>query len=148
MLGQSMSRLNEVEEATIFNVFLGIIFTLYMIANLPFRRGYQNYRAIVVQSTALVILCITMYYRSMKGNSSAEATYKIVKPGLIELSMIVLSFAVSAVCLGYEFYLKYIKKPLERPSSSPKVEPVVSQIQEQGWSLNTLANQISTDNNL
>lgn len=101
VLGQSMSRLNEVEEATILNVFMAIIFMLYLMTNLPYKQAYQNYRAIIVQATMLVILSVTMFYRSMKGNTSPAITYKIIVPGLIQLGSIAFTMVVSAVCLGY-----------------------------------------------
>lgn len=109
VLGQSMGRLNEVEDATIANVFYAIIFLVYLMANLPYVKGYQNYRAIIVQISGLTILGVAMYYRSMKSNTDPSVTYQILDPALLEVSAIFASIGISAGCLFYELYLK-IKK--------------------------------------
>ena len=108
-----MAQLNEVEEATIANVFYGIFFLVYIMATLPYVKGYHNYRAIIVQSSGLVILSVTMYYRSMKSNTDPAVTYQILYPAVVEVIAIFLSIGVSAICLFYELYMKYIKKPVE-----------------------------------
>jgi hypothetical protein len=110
VLGQSMGRLNEVEEATITNVFYAIVFLLYIIANLPYKKVYHNYRAVVVQTSGLIILSVTMFYRSMKSNTDPATTYQILDPALLEVAAIFSSLGISAGCLFYEFYLKYIQK--------------------------------------
>lgn len=78
-----MSRLNEVEEATIANVFYSILFLVYIMSNLPYVKAYQNYRAIVVQTSGLIILSVAMYYRSMKSNTNPSVTYHILDPAIL-----------------------------------------------------------------
>lgn len=56
-----------------------------------------------------------MFYRSMKSNTPPAITYLITTPALGQIAMIALSIGVSAVCLVYEFYCKWFKKPETRP---------------------------------
>ena len=106
VLGVSLSHQNEVEESTITNVFLGIIFTLYLLANKPYKKAYHNYRAVFCQLTGLTILCVTMYYRSMKSNTPPDVAYRIFSPAILQIVMIFGCIGISAGCLGYELYLK------------------------------------------
>lgn len=84
---------------------------LYLLANTPYKKAYHNYRAVLCQSTGLVILSVTMYYRSMKSNTPADVAFRILSPALLEVVMIFLCIGASAGCLGYELYLKFQKKP-------------------------------------
>lgn len=115
VLGLSMSSYNEVEEATIVNVFYAIVFLLFLMVNLPYAKAYHNYRAIIIQLTGLIILSVTMYYRSMKSNTDPSVAYQILSPALLEVVGIFLSLGVSAGCLLYELVLK-IKQWLRKPN--------------------------------
>ena len=101
VLGLSMSHFNEVEESTIVNVFYAIIFLVFLMTNLPYAKAYHNYRAIIVQLTNLIILSVTMYYRSMKSNTDPSVTYQILSPAMLEVASIFASFGISAGCLFY-----------------------------------------------
>lgn len=107
VLGSLLSHQNDVEESTISNLFFAIIFMMYVLANRPYKKGYQNYRAAFCQLTAIVVLSVTMYYRSMKSNTPPDVAYRILSPALLEIVMIFGCIAISAGCLGYELYLKY-----------------------------------------
>ena len=115
LLGFLMSAQNEVEEATIINVFICILFTLYSASNKPFIKAYSNYRTALVHAGELTVLSVAMYYRSMKSNTPFEEKSKILAPAYLELAVIFLS----AVCMGYELYLK-IKELISRLSKTPK----------------------------
>jgi hypothetical protein len=91
---------------------------VYLMANLPYVKGYHNYRAIIVQATAISILSSIMYYRSMKSTTSPEKAYKMFAPALVEVIMIFASIGISAGCLIYEFYLKYIKQTKPKPKDN------------------------------
>ena len=106
LLGASSAGLNEYEEMTVVNLFIGVIFTVYLWANLPYRKGYHNYRALVIQITFLVVLSVTMYYRSMKSNASPDAVFHVLTPALLEVIMIFCCIGLSMGCLAYEIYLK------------------------------------------
>ena len=69
-LGFLVSFQNYSSSITIINVFLSILFLVYLLINTPFKRGYHNYRAVVVEGTTLIILGVGMYYRSMKAQES------------------------------------------------------------------------------
>lgn len=46
------------------------MFTIYLITNVPFNKGYQNYRAIIDQMCVMLSLFVAMYYRSMKSTTA------------------------------------------------------------------------------
>lgn len=116
LLGISMSQLNEVEEATIINFCISVIFMMYLITNTPYKKGYQNYRAILDNATIMVSLFIAMYYRSMKSNTDITVSSQILEPAAVSLFCLLFSTAFSFGCLCYELYLK-IKSLF--PSSKP-----------------------------
>ena len=117
VLGLSMSHFNEVEESTIVNVFYAIIFLVFLMASIPYAKAYHNYRAIIVQLTNLIILSVTMYYRSMKSNTDPSVTYQIQSPAMLEVVSIFASLGISAGCLFYELIMRLkecLKKPEDR----------------------------------
>jgi hypothetical protein len=67
---------------TIINLFIGILFMMYLGGNVPYREAYQNYRALVIQLNQLTILAVTMYYPSMKSNDSPEVVFSILSPAV------------------------------------------------------------------
>lgn len=69
LLGFLIAYQNAYPTITIINVFLSILFLMYLWVNTPFRAGYQNYRAFIAELSTLTILSVGMYYRSMKANS-------------------------------------------------------------------------------
>lgn len=101
LLGVCTSALNEYEDMTIVNLFIGILYILYLGANLPYRKAYHNYRAIVIQATGVMILIITMYYRSMKSYTQPDTVFRIFTPAYIEIILIGACIGVSAGCLAY-----------------------------------------------
>lgn len=119
LIGQTMSHYNEVEEATIVNVFYAVVFLLYLLSNTPYVKGYHNYRAIIVQMSGLIILCVTMFYRSMKSNTNPAEAYQILSPAMLEVVAIFTSLGVSAGCLCYELYLK-VKSLFRKPAPVEK----------------------------
>lgn len=132
LLGLSTSKMNEIEEATIFNVFACILFLVYAASNMPFKKPYHNYRTVIVHLAELVVLSVTMYYRSMKSTTPVVERSFIASPAILELVAIFLAFGVSAACCAYEFYLRVkefvemFKKKDELPKlADPKVEATV-----------------------
>jgi hypothetical protein len=82
------------------------------LSNLPFKKGYQNYRAAVCQGSIMISLFIAMYYRSMKSTTPPEISTQILSPAFLEVFGLLSSVTVSGMSLGYELYLKYIKNKL------------------------------------
>jgi hypothetical protein len=70
VLGFCLSQLNEIEEATISNFFIGLLFTVYIIGDKPYVRAYQNWRSSIVQIGCLSGLFVAMFYRSMKSTAT------------------------------------------------------------------------------
>ena len=83
ILGILMSQLNEIPSVTVFVFFLAITFLMYQIVNLPFKKGYHNYRAITHQVSAVAIIAISMYYRSMKANESVAVATNLLSPAYL-----------------------------------------------------------------
>ena len=106
ILGLMAGAFNDIEEATIVNVFVGIVFVLSAISNKPFKHTYHNYRAATVHLSGLVVLSVTMYYRSMKSNTPLSETSMIFAPAFLELVAIFATIGVSTVVTGYDLYLK------------------------------------------
>lgn len=104
-IGLYLSSANEDDLSTLIVLALSLLFLLYNLVNLPFSKAYHNYRANICHLTQFVILFVTMYYRSMKSNSSIADTAHIFSPVYLEYSCIVVALVVSAVVLGYEIYL-------------------------------------------
>lgn len=86
---------------------------MFIFANIPFNKVYHNYRALVIQAAELGILCIIMYYRSMKSTTPLEVTVRLNTPAIVQVFLMLASVGISAGCLFYELYLKYIKKEPE-----------------------------------
>lgn len=105
-LGLLMSQLNENEEATILCFFVGIVFMVYLLASVPFRRAYQNYRSASAQLGVLAGLFVGMYYRSMKSTTSIETRTEIVGPAYCLVAALFLCLGVSLATLIYEIYRK------------------------------------------
>lgn len=106
VLGFCTAALNETEEMTIVNVFMGILFMMYLAANLPYVKAYHNYRAIIVQLSSLAVLAVTMYYRSMKSFATPDAIFHYLTPAFLEIILMFGCVGVSVGCLAYELYLK------------------------------------------
>jgi hypothetical protein len=67
-LGMYVGAMNEFETSTIIATFFSITVLMFTLINLPFKDAYQNYRAVFCNTTIMVVLFVTMYYRSMKSN--------------------------------------------------------------------------------
>lgn len=111
ILGQAISQLNTFDEGTIVTFFIGVIYFLILIANIPFRSFYHNYRSVIIQFSSLSILFNTMYYRSMKSNESKIVLFMSMAPGIIQLATISLSTVFSFGCLISDIVKRCIKKP-------------------------------------
>lgn len=110
VLGILMSQLNEASSVTIFTFFFASMFLMYQMINLPFKKGYQNYRAMTHQICAILILGISMFYRSMKQNEAIRISTRIITPAYLEMLSLYACVGMSAGCLVYELYLKYFKQ--------------------------------------
>jgi hypothetical protein len=97
-----MSVLNSVEEATIFNFMVGIVFTVYLIADIPFRVGRQNWRSCAIQLCNLTALFVAMYYRSMKSTTPIAIRTKIDWPCYLVLAALCFSTILSVIAVLYE----------------------------------------------
>lgn len=59
-----------------------MLFTLYVIINLPFVDVWQNYRTVFVQATILYIVFIADYYKTMKSNTPMIVKGRIYGPAI------------------------------------------------------------------
>lgn len=122
ILGQAISQLNIFDEGTIVTFFIGVIYFLILIANIPFRSFYHNYRSAIIQLSSLSILFNTMYYRSMKSNESKIVLFMSMAPGIIQLATISLSTVFSFGCLISDILKRCVKKPKSSPLK--KLQPI------------------------
>lgn len=67
-LGMYIAAMNEYDISTLIATFFSIAVLMYTLINLPFKDAYQNYRAVLCNTTIMIVLFVTMYYRSMKSN--------------------------------------------------------------------------------
>ena len=74
---------------------------MYNIINLPFKDTLQNYRCNLIHITQLVTLFVANYYREMKMNTPMNVKAKTYAPAILELILIVMCIAVSALVLAY-----------------------------------------------
>ena len=100
-----MMYLGTMSESDISSIVI-LVFTLgfimYTLIHLPFISAYHNYRASLIHFTELIILFVTMYYRSFRANSSILETNNILDPILIQLVAIFICILVSIACLIYD----------------------------------------------
>lgn len=104
-----MSQLNESPNVTIVCFFLAICFLMYQVSNLPFIEGYHNYRAITQQVTLIAVVGIAMFYRSMRNNQPVAVASQILEPAYLQIIGLYLCVVLSAGCLGYEMYIKFLQ---------------------------------------
>lgn len=104
-LGIYLSSENENELSTLLVLGFSILWLLYNLVNLPFKKAYHNYRANLCHLTQFICLFVTMYYRSMKSTSDPTAVSTIYSPVYIEYCCISLSFLISIIVLFYEIYI-------------------------------------------
>jgi hypothetical protein len=110
VLGVCLSQLNEIEEATIFNFFIGLLFTIYIIGDRPYIKAYHNWRSLIVQIGCLSGLFVTMFYRSMRSTTSITTYTSNLGPAMLVLIMLIFNVGVSLTVVSYEFYEGVIKK--------------------------------------
>ena len=79
-IGYYTATMNESELSTLIVLALSLLFLLYNLVNLPFRKAYHNYRANICHFTQFICLFVGMYYRSMKRNSPVDDVNSIVSP--------------------------------------------------------------------
>ena len=79
-IGYYIATMNVDELSTLLVLGLSIIFLLYNLVNLPFRKAYHNYRANICHIAQFVCLFVAMYYRSMKVNTDVAAANTIYTP--------------------------------------------------------------------
>lgn len=104
-----MSCCNEIEEATIVLFFVGVVFFVYFIGELPYRLAYHNYRSGCCQVGGVVVLFSAMYYRSMKSNASDLEVEGIRWPGILLVGSLIVATLVSLAALCYEMYIRYCR---------------------------------------
>jgi hypothetical protein len=109
VLGFSLSQFNEIEEATIVNFFIGLLFTLYIISDILYVKADQNWRSYIIQTSSLSALFVAMFYRSMKGTTSIVTRTSTLESALLIMIMLFCSVIVNLAILIYEFYEKFIK---------------------------------------
>lgn len=104
-MGLYVATMNEDELSTLIVLAMSIIWLLYNLVNLPFRKAYHNYRANICHLTQFVCLFVTLYYRSMMSTTNWKVSAVIFTPVYIELTCIVVSLLVSLIVLLYEVYI-------------------------------------------
>ena len=129
VLGLMMSQLNEIEEATIAIFFVAVVYLVYVLASVPFKSGMMNYRSVVVQLSAVSVVGVTMYYRSMKSTTDPAAVSLLLEPAYFEIVVVYLASGISTLSLINEVYLK-IKKPVERVANDYKDENMQHKLDE------------------
>lgn len=117
-LGLLLSTFNEVEEATILNVFLAIVFVLYTAGNLFFKKVYNNYHTVSVRVGELVVLSVAMYERSMRSNTRPAKRYSHSTPGMLELAVLISSVGIATGISMYEAYVKLIQPYFSKRASA------------------------------
>lgn len=103
-------------------VFISIVFVLTAISNKPFKSTYHNYRAATVHLSELVVMSVTMYYRSMKSNTPLAETSMLFGPAFLELAAILATLGVSTAVTGYELYLKVKEWMNKAQATSPEAQ--------------------------
>jgi hypothetical protein len=105
-----MSQLNEIEEATLFNFFIRLLFMIHIFGDRPYIKGCHNWRSLIVQIGCLSGLFVAMYYRSMKSTTSIATSTSILEPNMLVMAMLIFSVGVSLVVVSYGFYEGLITK--------------------------------------
>ena len=100
-LGFLIGVLNESDTGPIFPFFASVGVLVYQMSNNPFRKSMHNYRAFTLQAATVLLLMLTMYYRSMKKNSPIVQVSRILVPGILQIAVLAMCFLVS---LGFLIY--------------------------------------------
>jgi hypothetical protein len=82
-----------------------MLWVMYNLINLPFRKAYQNYRACACHVAQLVILMVANYYDSMLSTEPWEKKGYQFKAAELQIAAIYVALAVSVMCLIYDSYL-------------------------------------------
>lgn len=96
-----MSLLSESEVSTIVSFFVGVIFSIYLLGDQPYKKAYLVWWSCFVQLAGLSGLFAAMYYRSMKGNTPVEVRTLIVSPSLFVLVMLISVTVASMAIILY-----------------------------------------------
>ncbi len=77
VLGLLMGLTTQIEESTIVNFMVSLLFVIFAVGSTPYVKAYHNYRSAIDHIGFLVGLCLAMYYRSMKSTtlSKSRANY-------------------------------------------------------------------------
>ncbi len=116
--------------SSLLMVGFSLLWVMYNLVNLPFRKAYQNYRANCCHIAQLVILMVGNYYDSLLSNEPWEKKGYQFKAAEIQIAAIYIALAVSVVCLIYDAYL-FIKIIFcEKPKSNKirqvnKLKPIL-----------------------
>jgi hypothetical protein len=86
-------------------VGFSMLWVMYNLINLPFRKAYQNYRACACHVAQLVILMVANYYDSMLSTEPWEKKGYQFKAAELQIAAIYVALAVSVMCLIYDSYL-------------------------------------------
>lgn len=105
LVGFLLAFSNDDDLSTLFSLGLSLLFLMYNLVNLPFKKAYHNYRACLCHLTQFITLFVAMYYRSMKSTISPSEVALIFSPAKIEFAILLLTLAVSAFVLAYDTYL-------------------------------------------
>lgn len=81
VVGLILGLLSSFDIGCIFPFFLTFAYLIYLLTNIPYRRGVHNYRTIIVHLAILLVFGNTMYYRSMRTNHPIVTTTQILAPG-------------------------------------------------------------------
>lgn len=100
-LGILIAYQNDNPAITVINTFLSVGFLMYQMVDLPYREGYQNYRAILCQLSVTTIMAIAMFYRSMKQNTPLDTKGYIVNPAYLQIGVIAFTILISTAVLCY-----------------------------------------------
>lgn len=101
VLGFLIGLLNDSDIGPMFPFFVSVAFFMYQISNVPFRKGYNNYRAISYQVGIMVLLWISMYYRSMKKNVPVVEVSQILFTGVLQILVVFACTLIGCACLVY-----------------------------------------------
>ena len=105
LVGFLLAFSNDDDLSTLFSLGLSLLFLMYNLVNLPFKKAYHNYRACLCHLTQFVTLFVAMYYRSMKSTTPSSEVAVIFSPAKIEFALLLSTLIVSTCVLAYDTYL-------------------------------------------
>ena len=122
-LGYYTAVKNQYLLSSLLLVGFSLIWVAYNLANLPFKKAYQNYRANSCHIAQLVILMVGNYYDSLLSNEPWEKKGYQFKAAEIQIAAIYVALVVSVICLIYDAYL-FIKRMFCEKPKAKRIRPV------------------------